>query len=153
MATAGPPPLAFLGPFLRKGNTRPKIAGQLPGEAQPALDVPAWHVRGRARLQVRYLLGLRQPQPELPPGPEFVLVAKQEAHLRAGITGGKRRAVAVVPAGRLPPATVSPRGHAGLRTSPEPTGSARAEVEVRGRDFLHLVPPPGFPGDPRPQGC
>lgn len=98
----------------------------------------------------RYLLGLRQPQPELPPGPEFVPVTKHEAHLRAGIAGGKRRAVAVVPAGRLLPAAVAAFRHPDREYLLAEGGPARAGAEVRGRDFLpsgrdllHLVPPRG----------
>lgn len=41
-----------------------------------------------------YLLGLRQPQPQLPPCLELEPVAEQETHLAAGVTGRQRRTVA-----------------------------------------------------------
>lgn len=99
----------------------------VPGESGPRC---AQHVLGRTRLprpsplspRTRYLLRLRQPQPELPPGPEFIPVAKQEAHLRAGVAGGKRRAVAVVPAGCLLSGTVTCRRHPEYYTAQERTG-------------------------------
>lgn len=140
--------LAFPGPqLLWKENTRRKTAGQLSQAAQPTPGAEPGTRRGGPASQhrARYLLSLRQPQPELPPGPEFVPVAKHEAHLRAGIAGGKRRAVAVVPV------MVTSRRHPEHTTLLEGTGPATAEAEVRGgtsllggRGFLHLVQVPGL---------
>lgn len=69
-------------------NSRAAVPGPLgprwaPNPARAGADPPP--VARPSSPGVRYLLGLRQPQPEQSPGPEFVPVAKHVAHLRAGV--------------------------------------------------------------------
>lgn len=138
VAAPGPPAPAFLGPSSSgKGTPDRKQRGGCPGR-QGARSAPSPARAGAGPLlpawplspAVRYLLGLRQPQPELPPCPELVPLAKHEAHFRAGVAGGKRRAVAVVPAARQRPATVPTRCHSEHELPPQRTGQARPEAEA-----------------------
>lgn len=98
----------------------------MPSQQGLAPAVTSLVTRGMAS----YLLGLRQPQPQLPPRLELVPVAEQEAHLAAGVAGRQRGTVAFMPA-RI-------AGCSHFQPASRRTGAAapKAEAWARvGRDF------------------